>query len=356
MNQNFFANTATQKNIAKCIDTVRQLIPTDNFTTERNSLLIHALTLFQKDTTQWDECTQFNIENIGNVFLKELSSDNTSFENLNLIYSSCFRFIMEAEMFTDSESRVSASVKDFAIYRADEFDKQSRTQIFYALRDMPIKIFKQFIYTEDVKTYRDFARLINDARNFETNWNKTLEAREKRVSDLNDSLSRNESAFNFVGLYDGFFRLGQLKNSELNWAKWVMIALGVFLPIPLIGEMLYILTTDNNISDLNHLIKSIPIISITLILIYYFRIALSNYNSIRAQLMQIELRKSLCCFIQSYAEYAKEMKANNEGILTKFEEIIFSNIMPTQEQMPSTFDGIEQLANLVGSFKGNKQK
>jgi hypothetical protein len=221
---------------------------------------------------------------------------------------------------------------------------------------MPIKIFKIYIYTEDVKTYRDFAKLITDAREFEIKWNEALEAKEKRVSELSDSLSRNESAFNFVGLYDGFFRLGQLKNNELNWAKWVMIFLGVILPIPLIGELLYILTTDNIISDIEHLIKAIPIISITLILIYYFRIALTNYNSIRAQLMQIELRKSLCCFIQSYSEYAKEMKTNNEGILSKFEEVIFSNIMPTQEQMPSTFDGIEQIANLIGSIKGNKQK
>lgn len=356
MNRSFFASADTQNLITKCLHKIQKLKPATQFEAERNDLLIHALTLFQKNTTQWDETTQFNIEHIGNVFLNELDSSNTSSEDINLLYSSCFRFVMESEMFSDSESRVSNAVKDFAIYRADEFNEQSKNQIFFALRDMPIKIFKSYIYTEDIKTYRDFAKLITDAREFEIKWNESLDAREKRVSDLSDSLSRNESAFNFVGLYDGFFRLGQLKINELKWAKRMMFFLGIILPMPLIGELLYITTTDNNINDINHLIKTIPIISITLILIYYFRITLNNYNSIRAQLMQIELRKSLCCFIQSYSEYAKEIKVNNEGVLSKFEEVIFSNIMPTQEQMPSTFDGIEQIANLIGSIKGDKKK
>lgn len=356
MNRSFFASVDTQNLIIKCLHKIKSLTSETLFESERNDLLVHALNLFQTNTTQWDESTQFNIEHIGNTFLNELDSSNISLEDINLVYSSCFRFIMESDMFSDGESRVSRAVKDFAIYRADEFDERSKNQIFFALRDMPIRIFKNYIYTEDVKTYRDFAKLITDARGFETKWNESLDAREKRVSDLSASLSRNESAFNFVGLYDGFFRLGQLKINELKWAKRVMFFLGIILPMPLSAELLYILTTDNKISDIEHLIKTIPIISITLILVYYFRISLNNYNSIRAQLMQIELRKSLCCFIQSYSEYANEMKAKNEGALSKFEEIIFSNIMPTQEQMPSTFDGVEQIANLIGSIKGNKQK
>lgn len=67
--------------------------------------------------------------------------------------------------------------------------------------------------------------------------------------------------------------------------------------------------------------------------------------------MQIELRQSLCQFIQSYADYTKEIKENNAGSLEKFENLIFSNILSTPEKVPSTFDGLEQLANLMKELK-----
>ena len=76
-----------------------------------------------------------------------------------------------------------------------------------------------------------------------------------------------------------------------------------------------------------------------------------NFNSVRAQLIQIDLRKSLCQFIQNYATYAKDIREQNTDLLVKFEEVIFSNIMPSEDKIPSTFDGLEQLTNLIGALK-----
>ena len=67
--------------------------------------------------------------------------------------------------------------------------------------------------------------------------------------------------------------------------------------------------------------------------------------------MQIELRQSLCQFIQSYADSAKEIKEKDGTSLDKFENLIFSNIVSTSEQVPSTFDGLEHITNSLKSAK-----
>ena len=94
-----------------------------------------------------------------------------------------------------------------------------------------------------------------------------------------------------------------------------------------------------------------PYLGLEFILLYLFRVVLKHYNSIQTQIMQIELRQSLCQFIQSYADYAKEIKEKDGTSLDKFENLIFSSIVSTSEQVPSTFDGLEHITNLIKSAK-----
>jgi hypothetical protein len=78
---------------------------------------------------------------------------------------------------------------------------------------------------------------------------------------------------------------------------------------------------------------------------------LFNYKSTKAQLLQIDLRRSLCKFVQSYAEYSGKMKKDNNASLEKFETLIFSGIVSGEDKFPSTFDGIEQIGSLVNAIK-----
>jgi hypothetical protein len=90
----------------------------------------------------------------------------------------------------------------------------------------------------------------------------------------------------------------------------------------------------------------------TLILLYFFRILLRDVDSKDAQLMQIRLRMTLCQFVQSYATYATGIKEKNADLLSKFESLIFSGIVGTQDKLPSTFDGLEQIAALLKTATG----
>jgi hypothetical protein len=104
---------------------------------------------------------------------------------------------------------------------------------------------------------------------------------------------------------------------------------------------------------IDHLLILLPLFSVEIILIYFFRVILLNHRSVKAQAMQIELRQTLCQFIQSYAEYSAKIKKQDGVALEKFESLIFSGILSDPEKLPSTFDGIEQIGNFIKSVKSS---
>lgn len=122
---------------------------------------------------------------------------------------------------------------------------------------------------------------------------------------------------------------------------------------PVLVELTFI---NNHIGILdgykNELLFSLPpLITIEVLLIYFFRVVLVHFQSIKTQLLQLELRKSLCQFIESDSTFSADIKARDPSALEKFENLVFSGLISSEENLPSTFDGIEQLAKL---FKGIK--
>ncbi|WGE52974.1 hypothetical protein [Actinobacillus equuli] len=175
------------------------------------------------------------------------------------------------------------------------------------------------------------------------------------VKTLASQLKEQKTAFNFVGLSKGFEKL----LSQKRWSKWtsfgimsVFCVLLIALPIVIIGGRFFNWFAEYNIewSKIGWE-QMLPILGLELVFIYFFRVALTHYNSIQTQIMQLELRQSLCQFIQSYADYAKEIKEKDGASLEKFENLIFSSILSTPDKVPSTFDGLEQLSNFIKELK-----
>ena len=54
---------------------------------------------------------------------------------------------------------------------------------------------------------------------------------------------------------------------------------------------------------------------------------------------------------QSYAKYAKDVKQGSPELLDRFEQIIFSGIVNGEGAIPSTFDGLDQIGNIIEKFK-----
>lgn len=353
MNINFFTTTEIQEHIKNKLFELDNWDNTEisNFSKERNSLLARALRLFLDHASMWDEKTQYNIENIQGVFIKQLTS-SASEENLNKLFVHVLRFFMESYVFNVSDAyHLSTEIKNFAMQREHEFDNENIYYINFALKEMPLNMLRKLLSDDNAKSYKEYIKRINDLNKASETWEETMRLNIEKSETLNDSLILQGNKFNFVGLSKGFFDLSEKKKGELKWAQVFMFVIAVIIPTPLIFEIIKMQSRNTTLNNWQDMLIIIPIISLTLILIYFFRVALQNVNSIRAQLVQIDLRLSLCQFIQNYTEYSKVIQEKNPKLLAKFEEIIFSNIMANEDKIPSTFDGVEQLATLISAFK-----
>lgn len=172
-----------------------------------------------------------------------------------------------------------------------------------------------------------------------------LKAIEARINKNNDTAI-------FVSLDQGYKNLFETKKTEKWWAFSLVVMLGilVFAPacIKLLGVLKWIELPVYNIYGY------IGSATVTFILLYYFRVAYLNYISIKTEITQIALRRNLCAFINGYVDFAERNKKAPEAF-KQFENIIFSNIVSNTNNIPTTYDGIEQLAKLINALKNTSR-
>ena len=197
---------------------------------------------------------------------------------------------------------------------------------------------------DTVKTISSSQNYINQKIN-ETN---TLKS---DVNTIKQALEQQKTEFNFIGLSDGFNSLRKQKVKELNGERrvyWILM-------LSIIGLIIYKLYwTVNYLNEPNPNLQLLIVVSISfvlmlLVVIYFFRISLVNIKSIRSQILQIDLRLTLCQFIHNYQNDTSGFRnAEIKDSLDKFEAVIFSPIVATDDKIPTTFEGIEQLSGLIG--------
>jgi len=353
--EELFSLKTTKDLITNYLQLLIKISPSNEFEKTRNGYIHFILDLMVKHPQDWDESTQFNISTISKSFTRSLNLPSLEIkedDSLDMMFILLFRFFNEYQLYkmTDEFDNYSR-IRDFARKNFAAFSTEYAEQIDYTLRDMPVSIIKSLLSGNDFSSLRDFSALKKEAEQFRSAWDADLKARKKEVDDLKESLDSYKDAFNFVGIYNGFKSIGEAKDNELKTAKYFLLVIGAIIPVVIGLGLWHMMNLKEHIQSLFELVTFIPATALSIVLIYYFRISLSNYNSIRAQKMQIELRKSLCQFIQQYSKYSSEISKDNAGLLSKFEDVIFSNIMTSEDKMPSTFDGLEQIATLIKAVK-----
>lgn len=358
---NFFASDENQKNLKQFLAKLAKIEESEE---RGKNKIISSLRLIIEsilnNLSEYDENCQSNIGWIGNNFISSLISFNAKqadvWPEINSIFTSAYRFLCELEFVIANDlnpdlSRVKRTVDE----NLSLFSQDDQSQILFANLIMPAQVAKRLINHKNIHEINLFNERYDSAINMKKAWDDELNLKTKEVNALKDKLEEYKTAFNFVGLYKGFNNLSTEKNVEKNWALGFLIGLGLLALTPVGTEIyLFLFQTQLFKSNANILIYSIlPIVTIQIILVYFFRVALFNFKSIKAQLLQIELRKTLCQFIQSYTSYAKEMKESDKVSLEKFENLIFSGLISNEENLPSTFDGLEQIGKIVQSIKGS---
>ena len=317
--------------------------------------------MFQSDDC-WLSICPFNYHNgNSNLFEEKLISlQHWNLEILDATFLIAIKFLQEAELTTRRQSRNSIfddntyeTIWDwFRSLKNDDISPDEISQLNYIQSDYSLmllndylgnKSFQAFLnYEENIKKIEQHSIVLKETSD---NIQKSADEKLEKVKQLSDTLKNLEQGFNFVALSDGFSRmLNEKKESKESILQLLFLIAVIISAIPA-----YKFLSDGGA---NLTWQQIAISAgLELVLIYFFRVVLFHYRTVQTQIMQLDLRLSLCQFIQSYAEYAKEIKTNDKDALDKFENLIFSSILSSDEKIPNTFDGLEQLNSLIKQFK-----
>ena len=299
----------------------------------------------------FDERCLFNIETMGGVLLSEANGFNVSErENLELLFSVFYRFLLEYQICTPGEvpDGIRGVLYDVVIGEMS-LSSRAMSQLKYAEHQMVVHVVKKYLHHSELIDLKKLPELLRQADTDTKKFENEFSTRNEKVQILKDALDKQEDSFNFVGISEGFRQLRQQKWREKFRGLMFLLLLAAVMLIPFAFKFYIVMRPESKIViDAEFYFM---LLGFELLLMYYFRVCLQSFKAVKAQLLQIDLRMTLCQFIQSYAKYAKEIKEKDGDLLVRFEQIVFSGIVSSDEAMPSTFDGVEQIAKLITSFK-----
>jgi hypothetical protein len=186
-------------------------------------------------------------------------------------------------------------------------------------------------------------------------WEDSLTSWNDRVTALEARYDSTSVKANFVGLSEAFSRMISTKSTEKKWQIVMMAVVSLFLvSVPFASILLARFLGVNNLWSLEWIPYVVPFLVLELLLLYFFRIFVNNFYSVKGQLLQLQLRYHLCAFIQGYADFAeKSRNGNDDKLFEKFESLIFSAISADPSHVPSQFDGIEHLVKIFKDTKAS---
>lgn len=171
-----------------------------------------------------------------------------------------------------------------------------------------------------------------------------LQEHQTKADNLADFITKQHSKLNFVGLGNAFKQITKEKNTvKNNLENYLFITFIILIVIPLSTAIAIFCCGKPNYYI------CIPLVTIELLLLYAFRLFYQQYMFIKSELLQVNLRHSLCAFIESYMEFKKNNKDNTVDL---FEQLIFSNIISDEKKVPATVDGLDSIANIIQAIKG----
>ncbi|QJB55976.1 hypothetical protein [Pseudodesulfovibrio sp. zrk46] len=335
---------------------------TNSWTSERNMYIKFILNSMKNAPDMWDQNCQISIESRGDNFRRRLESQGKPRNKAELdhVYTACHRFLLELDLSIPGDlSHEFAEAFAFGSNQISEFDIQAQRSIKWTIQHMPISIMKNMLKRSELVDLRDLGKtrqkVDHQIRTWQeglaekmTDWDKRITGSEAKTKGLLRMLKQFETGAHFVGLHLGFKRLRNEKEKEMEHARTTMGVLGLASIAPILIKLIVLSSNPDLASNGMVLLGlSLPVLSLTAIGLYFFRVALMDYKSTKSQLLQLDLRMSLCEFIQSYSEYKTEIE--DKEALNRFEQVVFSGIVSEESKIPAAFDGLEQLAKVINT-------
>ncbi len=361
-----FADPSNNALLRRFVGTLRRL-PRESVTPKGllfNLVLIIDLMINQPN--KFDEYGSLNAEWIGKDFFSEIEVNLSSLiegqqvqSKIPLIFTFAYRFLCEVEFTKPGALDIEeGNVSNFVHQNLEAFEGSERQQLIYAAYAMPAQVAKKLIGHSAITDFRKFSEAVEESKNLREQWDKELEKRQNLLNGLSENINKLTSEYNFVGLVNGFQKMKVMKESERSFSFKSILGIGTLMLLLPAVQIAFVMTNLAVIEmHRSVLVYSLPtIVAVEIILLYFFRVVLAQFRSVKAQLLQVDLRISLCQFIESYAEYVSKLREKDSTALSKFEALIFSGLVTEESGIPSTFDGVEQVASLIRSLRGESRR
>ncbi|MCV6916207.1 hypothetical protein [Klebsiella pneumoniae] len=315
------------------------------------------------------------ISNQGNTpSLQELMDDKFRFLNIIL------RIIFEYNFWASDDFGPPMFLRPEILEKLDKLKPASESPVnfIWIERSMPAALTKDLLLSEEFSSLRMIAgsvglfeeKITTEIKRGFSDVNKEADALKNNIEGLiksagatvqslaeyGEKLKQYKSEYNFVLLSKAFSNLLKTKKAEyVTNHRSVIIFSSWLIATPLFALLNHIYNFFPVEFNLNSLFYYLPILSLELLFFYFMRLYYIEGKAIKAQLLQIEQRLSLCEFIHDYVETKNNSGAEKES-WSLFEKLIFSPIQVSSENIPSLLDGASSIAELAGKVLSKDSK
>ena len=240
----------------------------------------------------WEKDCLFNIKYIGDNFNSQIQNlqNNISKEEATNLYVCMVRFLVELDLSyglgginffrNNSLDKVIEPLREKMYFPHSEYARQ----LNYAFYKMPIDILCSYMGDEGFKTFFEFDERRNvlekSIQQYQNEVNKKIVEVQQRINDVNklkEKLDEYKTAFNFVGLSQGFENLLKQKNEakKKTFCLLASLAIAALLPLGFSFCKKFIANVDISWQSM------LPIIGLEFVLIYFFRVVLTHYSQLK---------------------------------------------------------------------------
>lgn len=330
---------------------ISQSISSDDKKKEKIHVCITVLNLMNESNDALASMCPYTYEISGEFFeeiLLNIINELIDFDDNFFI--ACYRFLVELSFYLERTNKDNNNII-LLLSNADKLivPEENKPYFDYAKSNkFKIDILNNYMGKKDFQAFLNYEKHVEEMKKqLEILLGEVGSAKEE-ASRIAKILEEQKITGTFVELEKGFsLMLDRIKKAK-NWTfGWLLAISAIIIAIPTARIFYPIAVSDASIWE-----KLVPLIGVELILIYFFRVTLKHYYSLQIQIMQLDFRYSLCQFIGAYSEYSRKIKEANGGALDKFESLIFSNLLSEPDNIPSTFDGLDNLASLINNMRG----
>ncbi|HAT4911970.1 TPA: hypothetical protein I9742_001528 [Serratia marcescens] len=297
-----------------------------------------------KNESDWNNktsyCKKWHWLNLKNEIEKNVNNEE--------ILSSLYPFLLEHRL--TSEDTINSELKSIT-YELDENyetlpDKLKNT-IETLNRNLMFDIYRERLSDEKYAITERIIDSCNSIKEFDETWEKKIKKTTEEIKSFDKKLEKIKQNENLNALKEALSEIKKDKELEKRNTFATLCFIGFSLTLAISLEITSRIKNWIPITDTKDtLLILIPFASLIILILYFFRITLHNYQSLKTQIIQIEWREKLCSFIQIYVEFKKEKHTAAPEAFDSFERLIFSN-MTTHSKTPSPYDGIEPLIALM---------